>query len=69
MLEGFPTVELGTSCTGDWLFILCTRDPHCINYRFSPFGVSKAKDKYLGCRTNSSVFNFSTYLNTLLCEE
>ena len=31
------------------------------------FGVSKAKDKYLGCQTNSLVFNFLTYLTAWLC--
>ena len=62
MLEGFPNIEWGTHCTGDWLFILCARDPCCINFYFLPLGISKAKDKYLGCQTNSLVFNFLTHL-------
>lgn len=62
MLEGF--LALRRVQTAPRLAVYATYpQPTLHKLLFSPFGVSKAKGKYLGCQTNSLVFNFLTYFN------
>lgn len=63
--KGFLTLSrVQTALESGCLFYV----PMTYLYRilFSPFGVSKAKDKYLGCQTNSLGFNFSDIFKCLV---